>query len=70
MLVFALTDTVTEVEDTHRDLSSVGLKRTEECTHKLNHVLSRNNLNTVTIRIGDRSKAGALDCKIKDISQT
>lgn len=70
VLVLALANTIAEVEDTHRDLSSIDLKRTEECAHKLDHVFGRNDLNAITICIGDRSEAGTLHCKIKDVSQT
>lgn len=70
VLVLALANTIAEVEDTHRDLSSIDLKRTEECAHKLDHVFGRNDLDAITICIGDRSEAGTLHCKIKDVSQT
>ncbi|KAL0630280.1 hypothetical protein Q9L58_010873, partial [Maublancomyces gigas] len=39
VLVLALSNTIAEVEDTHRDLSSIGFKRTEDCAHKFDHVL-------------------------------
>lgn len=66
VLVLTLADTIAEVEDTHRDLSSICLECTEECAHKLDHVFGRNDLNTVTVCIGDRSEAGTLHCKIKN----
>lgn len=68
MLVLALTNTITKVEDTQRDLSSICLKRAEECTHELDHIFSDDDFFTIAVGIGDRSEAGTLHYKLKDIS--
>ncbi|KAL0630685.1 hypothetical protein Q9L58_010466 [Maublancomyces gigas] len=41
VLVLAPVNTIAEVEDTVMDLSSICFERTEECAHKLDHVLGR-----------------------------
>lgn len=67
MLVLALANTIAEIEDTQRNFSSICLKRAEECTHELNHILGYDDFFTITVGIGDCSKTGTLYYRIKDI---